>query len=404
MNGPNVGLIGNCPRKRLVPRLLVLAAAAGLAAGCATAGEGKAPPAEAPAADAEPPIAPETEFLIRPADVRQLGYRIDYQTRTFPETDSGIKSLEVMADSVFVLDGRNFLTRLRRSDGQRLWRIPVADTSDEVQGITFLPDTEQVLLTATGQLLVLDDDTGSLIDKQRLGQIASTSPIVFGPVVIYGARNGQLVWHSFEVGYQWRSYQVAPAIRLRPLLVGNDVAVIATNGTVMMIDASSAAAIWEKRLLSGVDAEPVAGEDLLYIAGLDQYVWALDAGTGRTVWRYLSETPLTSSPSLIGDHLYQYIPTEGLVCFEARPVDAPGGRIIWTAPDVPGRVIGRDGVRLFVWDGQRKRLAIINAESGAVTDTVDLPGVRHLVITDPDSGDLYAASDDGRVIRLVPRN
>ena len=35
--------------------------------------------------------------------------------------------------------------------------------------------------------------------------------------------------------------------------------------------------------------------------------------------------------------------------------------------------------------------------------TIDLPGVRHLVMSTTESGDLYAAGDDGRVIRLVPR-
>jgi outer membrane protein assembly factor BamB len=334
---------------------------------------------------------------------RELGYRIDHQSRTFPEEESGIRRLSVQGDSAFVLDGRNFLTRLRRADGHRLWRIPVGDPLDDIRGITYLPDDGLVLLLAGGHLIVLSDDTGTLLAKQELGQIASTAPVVFGPVLIYGARNGQLIWHSYQVGYQWRGYQISSSIRLDPLLVDDDVAVIASDGTVMVLDAASGSAMWEKRLLSGVEADPTAGDGLLYIAGLDQYVWALDAQTGRTAWRYLSEAPLVRAPTLIGDRLYQHIPTEGLVCFAASPVNTPGGKVIWTTPRVQGRVIGQHGNRLLLWDAHDERLTVLNAERGAVISTIDLPGVRHLVMSHGDGEDLYAAADDGRVIRLVPR-
>ncbi len=402
MNGPVIAMFDDRPRPRLpaLP-LLALGIAAGLAAGCAT----PPPHAEtvAPAVVPEPEIDLETAFLIGPSRARELGYRIDHQTRTFPEDDSGIKRLAVQGDSAFVLDGRNFLTRLRRTDGKRVWRIPVADPLDDIYGITYLPDNELVLLMAGAHLLVLDDNTGSMVDKQDLGQIASTAPVVFGPVLIYGARNGQLVWHSFEVGYQWRGYQISSTIRLNPLLVGNEVAVVASDGTVMVLEAGSATALWEKRLLSGVEAAPVASDDLLYIAGLDQYVWALNLQTGRTAWRYLSEAPLVCPPALVDDRLYQHIPTEGLVCFAARPTDAPGGKVIWSTPGVRGQVIGKHRNRLMVWDDQEARMSLIDAERGAVMTTVDLPEVRHLVMSSTESGDLYAAGNDGRVIRLVPR-
>ena len=400
MTGPT----DDCPRPRLPAlSLMVLGMAAGLAAGCTTQPQATTE-TPAPAAVAETPeIDLETEFLIGPSKVRELGYRIDHQARTFPEADSGVKRLAILGDSAFVLDGRNFLTRLRRTDGKRVWRIPVADPLDDIHGITYLPDDELVLLMAGAHLLVLDDNTGSMIDKQDLGQIASTAPVVFGPVLIYGARNGQLVWHSFEVGYQWRGYQVSSTIRLNPLLVGGEVAVVASDGTVMVIDASSASALWEKRLLSGVEAAPVASDDLLYIAGLDQYVWALNLQTGRTAWRYLSEAPLVCPPALVDDRLYQHIPTEGLVCFAARPIDAPGGKVIWSTPGVQGQVIGKHGNRLMVWDDHEARMSLIDAERGAVMTTIDLPEVRHLLMSSTESGDLYAAGNDGRVIRLVPR-
>ncbi len=345
----------------------------------------------------------EHQYLIGPSIARQLGLRIDLQTRTHPEDRSGIKLLSIQDDAVFVLDGVNFLTRLRRSDLQRLWRLPVAGRLDEIQGITYQPATERVFLTASAHLLVLDNDTGSMIDKQKLGQIAATAPVVFGPFFIYGARNGQVVWHSYEVGHQWRAYQVSPTMRVKPLLVDEMVIATGSDGRVMVLDAPSASGIWDKRLLNEVVAEPTTGHGLLYIAGTDQYVWAIDIATGRTSWKYLAEAPVVSSPVLINRHLYQQIPRQGLYCFEARPSDAPGGKIVWTAPEVHGNVIGRLGTRLFVWNAAARRLKIVDTARGGVIDTAYLPQVRHLYMDTTGGGEIFAAGDDGRVIRLVAR-
>ena len=342
----------------------------------------------------------ERDYLIGYLSARKLGLRINFQTHTYPEDESGIQLMSVQGDAIFVLDGVNFLTRLRRSNGQRLWRLPIASRLDIIQGITYQPLTERVFLTSTSHLLVLDDDTGSMIDKQDLGQIASTAPVVYGEFFIYGSRNGQVVWHSSQVGYQWRGYQVSPTIRVAPLLVGGVIVVTGSDGRVMVLDAGSAAGIWNKRLLNEVAAAPTTHDGLLYIAGLDQYLWAIDLASGRTLWKYLAEVPLKNPPTVLDGQLYVQIQGTGLHCFAPHPLDTPGGEILWTAPDVTGDVIGAHGHRLFVWDAAARVLAIVDATRGGVMTTVALPDVKHLYMLGTD--ELYAAGDDGRVISLSP--
>ncbi len=385
--------------------LALLVAAPMIALGCGT---GRAPDRVSVASEpvVEEPARPLTldeQYLIGPTPGRELGYRIEFQTQTFPDDDSGIRMMSVQDDSVFVLDGHNFLTRLRRDNGTPLWRIPVGSRVDRINGITYVPALEQVLLTSGGNLFVLDDSTGSIIDKQRLGQIASTAPTVLGPFLVYGTRNGQVVWHSYEVGHTWRGYEIAPSVQIAPRIVGNQIVAIGSNGRVIVLHAPSAAAMWDKRLLNRVTAEPATGHGLVYIAGLDQYLWAIDIATGRTNWKYLADMPLECGPVLIENSVFQHIPNEGLVCFEARPVDAPGGQVTWSAPDVRGNVIGQKGQRLLVWDADRRQLTVMDAARGAVISTLDMPRVEHLQVSRPVDGDLFATGDDGRVIRLVPR-
>ncbi len=349
---------------------------------------------------AEPDL--DEQYLIGPTAARVLGYRIQWQTSAHSRSGLGFKQFEVQGDSVFTLDRENFLTRLRREDGERLWRLPVAAPLDEIHGITYLEHLGQIFLTTGGNLLVLDADSGSQVAKQRLEKFASTAPSVYGPFFIYGARNGQLVWHSYQVGYQWRAYQISTSIRVQPRLANGYVIAIGTDGRIMALDAETAGGIWDKRLLDAVVTDPAIGPGTVYVASADQHLWALDLTTGRNVWRYLTETPLVESPVLIGDRVYQQVPLEGLLCFQARPLDAPEGEVAWTAATVRGNAVGEHRNRLFVWSESSGEMIILDAGSGAVVEQVALPHVDRLYVTKRRSGDLYAAGDDGRVIRLNP--
>ncbi len=381
------------------PALAASAVACLLALGC-TASRPR------PGDPAPPPSARDTDlehsYLIGPSAASELGLRIDFQANVHPESGAGIKLLSVEGDSIFVLDGRNFLTRIQHESGEVLWRIPVGETVDEVQAITWVPETNRVFLTVGGELFVVDKVNGALLARQPLDQIAATGPAVYGAFLIYGARNGQVVWHSIDVGYQWRGYRIAPAVRLTPLLIGDYVIAIGSDGRIVALDASSAVGIWDKRLLADVVAPPATGGGVVFIAGRDQYLWAIDARSGRSEWKYLAEAPLESPPTVIADRVYQSVPERGLYCFDARPANTPGGRVIWTSPTVRGNVFGRYRDRLLVWDEPSRTMTVVEVERGGVVTSLSLPQV-HLLHAEGPSGALVAAGDDGRVIRLVPR-
>ncbi|MCH8164859.1 MAG: hypothetical protein IH889_04555, partial [Planctomycetes bacterium] len=98
----------------------VAAVAAGV--GCQTPGRPLAdrdrPDPIAQTTIAEPPAAPDLDeqYIIGPTAARELGYRIHFQTQTFPQDNSGLRQFAIQQDSVFTLDGRNFLTRLHPED------------------------------------------------------------------------------------------------------------------------------------------------------------------------------------------------------------------------------------------------------------------------------------------------
>jgi hypothetical protein len=345
----------------------------------------------------------ESLYVIGPAAARDMDYRVAWHYGQ--PSNQPLRMFRVEGDSVFTLDKKNLLTRVRREDGNRLWHLTTAAEVEEILGLNYIKD--KVYLTSGDSVLVLDAGNGALAGVQKLDKIADTQPVVFNQYLIYGARNGQMIWHSYPVGFMSRGFQIAPSIQIDPVLVDNFLIGVGSNGTIMVLNPSDARSYWGTKLLSNVVAKPAAGNGALYVAGLDQHIRAFDLGTGRTLWKKITESPLTESPTLIGDRVYQQIPNEGLVAFEALPADSPGGKVVWKAPNVHGDVIMQRRENLYVWEAKTHQLLLVENGHGNVVRTVSLPHVKVLLPMPAekgtDAGDIFAAGEDCRIVRLVPR-
>ena len=337
--------------------------------------------------------------LLGPTAARELDYRVAWQHLGAGGT---IKIFTVQGDSVFYLDAENFLARIRISDGNRVWRTQVAEPIEEIYGVTYPGD--RVYVTMGGAIIVLDPNTGSQVQRQELLQIATTEPSVYNQYLIYGSRNGQVVWHSRLVGQHWRGYQIAPALVVPPRLERDVVAAVGSNGSVYVLSATNTRQFWNRTLLAPVVCQPTVGQEALYVAGTDQYLWAFHLETGRQLWKVLHESPLTDSPVLVGERLYQQVPRIGLHCYEALPWDNPGGVLIWKAPSVNGNVLLHRRGELITWDARSKKIVLVNAEHGSVIKTIDAPAATRVLAAGANGAEIYAANDDGRIVRLVPRN
>ena len=381
-----------------------------LIAGCASSGGGDATEAGAtraaavgPGADGSVALAErvERQYVIGPAAAREIGYRVDWQ---FPSAGTPMRKVVVQDDSVFTLDELNVLTRLRREEGDRVWRLPVADPLEVIYGIDYVPSREEIYLTTGSDLIVLDAATGSRLGKQRLRFVANTAPVQIAPYLVYGSRDGQLVWHSYLLDTYWRGYQVSLSIQVPPVYSDGYVVAVGSDGRVMSIIAQSVSQVWSKKALAPVVASPAAGNGAVYVASLDQHLRAYELGERRApIWEKLTESPLRDAPVLIRDRVYQHVPSRGLMCLEALPIDSPGGVVVWRAEEAGGNVVTQIRGELLTWDDDAKRLDRLDARLGAVIGSWHAPHVAAIMATSVESGDLYATGNDGRVCRLVPR-
>ncbi len=400
---------GVAPRRQTVLRTLAaLALTGGLIAmaGCASGSSNGSNGSSTNGATVEPANVEsdlEARYVIGPAAAREIGYRIDWQYPAFSRYP--ITRVEIQHDSLFALDAQNALLRVDLESGRRIWEVPVAHGTDQILGITYIPDAERIYLTTSVDMFILDAATGAIEGRKPLNRAAGTGPVVHGQFFIYGARDGKLAWWSYQLGADWKAYQLGQTMSVQPVYGEGHVVAVSDGGRIMNLYAGSATQVWNRRALDEIVVSPVIGDGAVFVASLDQHLRAYELGRDRSaLWDYLTESPLTESPVLVNDRVYQQVATEGVVCLEAQPLDSPGGVVIWKCAGATGSVVTQHGSDILAWDSLDQRLAIIDGRIGALVETWNLPAVSHIISNDVDGGSLIAVGRDGRIIRLSPRS
>ena len=343
-------------------------------------------------------------YTIGPSAAGELGYRIAWQA-TVDEQEGELRRVDVVGDDVYAIAPRNRMTRLDRKNGRPIWTSTVADQLDTIWGVTQspmrdAPNEDKIYVTTDPVVMVVDNATGAIVGRQDLERIPSTEVIEFGNYLVFGTRSGQIVWHQFLVGQAWKASQLKGPINGAPIRVGNtDIAVASIGGTLLLVDARNARRVWGANLFDGVYTDLASGGGYVLAASRDQYLWAFDAGNGEVRWRYFTESPLNTPPSVIGERVLQWVPGEGLVCLQLNPKDTIEGHVLWTIPDASGNVVGAIRGDALIFDEQQKKIRIVDMANGAVRTSINLPKLRSIQIV----GDqIYAVGEGSTIQRLDP--
>lgn len=343
--------------------------------------------------------------LVPPSRIAGFGYRPEWQVNVLRSPGSMMVDGFATADALFVHDSNNLLTRLGLDRGDSIWQSPVGDATDEVLEVFRVKDDRRDDVLVVGRLAihVVAYSSGAAESRQKVERTLYTPGTLFGPYLIYGSRDGQVIWHQYEVGYPWRGHSLPGSVTAEPLLVGDLLFAVGSTGRILALDAASTRLVWEKQLVAGIDARPASADGLLFVAGRDQYVWAFEAQSGRTVWRYFTESQLVDAPVVAGDAIYQWVPTEGLVKLAIRPGDRIDGKVLWKQMEANGEIIATHAGRLVMWESGSRTLKFVDTMTGEVVDRLELPRVRSVVTEGFESPAMSFISEDGTVMRIVPQ-
>lgn len=341
----------------------------------------------------------DARYVVGPTVADDFGYRIVWQTEPLATLDASMQVLNASRDSFWVGDSAGSVVRIRRDNGEVVWRASTNQGVERMLGIEYLPTPRHDNAYVVNELgmVTLDAVTGNVLRRARFSQLPATEPAVFGSYLVFGTRTGLTSWFQYVTGYNWRSTTIGGAVNGRITIAGDLALAAGTNGTVMALSAGTAGVMWTRKLAAGVEA-PVAADDMAcYVAGRDQSLWAFDLMRGRVLWQYFTQTPLMNPPARVGDGLYLQIPGEGLVSFVPQPNDKPDGEVRWKS-QAPGNVLAQVRSDVMAWDRATRTLTAVDVATGRIVRQAKLPKVE--AIRFGDDSTMVVAAADGRVQRL----
>ncbi len=374
---------------RHAPRVVACAAlSVAFLSGCATTDPDKPTPEEF-----EPQaFRPLTEAFDK------LGYRWDWSGFPTPASGERIVFLEAWPDAVATQDSASKVTIIEPASGRVRWSGEVASRFTRFVGLSRDREgkTDRMISSSESEAFVLDMQTGNLVSRERFENVVNTPPLLLGPIGVYGTPNGELLAHRYSNSTRAWAYQASGPVEFPPILAGHIIAGITQAGIISMIDAYSGSLAARARIYGGAAGTLATDGALIFVASLDQSIYAFDAITAQKVWQHRTSQPLSWSPVCIGARLYCHTADLGLTCF-----DAGTGRVIWNNENVRGSVIGTRKNDLLVWNGTE--MVLLEPDQGATVARAALPNIRKVTFDRFDDGNLYITNRAGVVGRFVPK-
>ena len=324
-----------------------------------------------------------------------IGYRPVWRTVAQVADRHELASLDVTNDEVLAMDSSNILTYINVKTGRVGWATDLGDSLARFYGSGVWRG--QVWSVGDTVMYFLDPRTGEITDRQRLSALARTRPAIVGDMAVFGTSRGEVLGHNMRAGFKgWGfGYNRASTVEVPPVRVGAAVAAVTNRGELFVLDGLSGRLVGSNTLYDAMSGGPVADEDTVYCASLDQSIWAFGAYGGEQRWRVRTAAPIRGQAALLSDRLFVEIPSEGFACLRTSD-----GSRVWTAEGVKGDAIGVRAGRLLVWDG--RTVTVLDLTRGDVVDTAALPGVSKLVMDNFVDGNLYTATTNGSIGRYEP--
>lgn len=332
------------------------------------------------------------------AEFAKVGYGWDWSGFPLPAGGERIRFITAYPDAVVVQDTGSKVSLLEPSNGRVRWSNELANRITKFVGIARDPNPardDRVIVSSESEAFVVSMRTGEVASRQRFEKVVNTRPVMFGPMAVYGTPGGELLGHNIASNLRVWGFDAPGSIEFAPVRVGHLVAGVTQDGYAAFVDPVSGSLAGRAKLFGGVATEPVSDGNRMFVASLDQSLYAVTPG-GALAWRHRTSQPLTTQPAVVGNTVYCTTADEGFAAF-----DAATGEIRWSTNAVSGMVLGTRKGRLVVWNGTV--LSLVDAERGALVERADLPGLTKVVFDAFDDGNLYAVNSAGVVGKFLAK-
>lgn len=244
---------------------------------------------------------------------------------------------------VYVFNDRGVVTCINSSTGVEKWQVLVSRKKEDTVGIfgggIAVNENSVLVSTGFGDVLSLDKDNGGMLWRYSSIAPFSTAPYVQDKLVILTNRENETIALTEKTGEVVWKHKGSPedaSIVSNLQVVGNSRVIVPayTSGEVFALVPQNGKNIWSDILggehkggsgksISNISAGAVVSEDVLFSAGLDEQIFALNLQTGNRIWQ--KNIKVEKTPLVIEDYLFVFTKNKELVAMSAK-----NGGVYWS--------------------------------------------------------------------------
>ncbi len=218
----------------------------------------------------------------------------------------------------------NNLYALQASDGAFRWKFP---TEGGIAATPLIvPQNQMVVIGSEDSLIyAIDFRTGRIVWTLMTERPVRCTATLAHEHIFVGSDDGRLYAIKASNGRAIWKYDAAAPIRSRPWVTDEHIIFGCDTGEIVGLDLSGAPK-WRFRARRGVTSSPVVHDGVAYIGSNDWHVYAIDIKTGYSIWRFRTEKPVWSNPSVVAATKTLYV---GSVDGSVYALDIENGREHW---------------------------------------------------------------------------
>jgi outer membrane protein assembly factor BamB/predicted MPP superfamily phosphohydrolase len=307
-------------------------------------------------------------------------------------TPAASKDLVVIGNAVGTVEA------LSLRDGSKKWTY---ETKGAIFSSPLIVKKKVILGSGDGNVYALDLNTGKLLWKFKANAAVLGSPVEENGLIYIGSSDNSFRALDVKTGkLVWAFNGVEGSIVDKPLLYKDMVVFGSWGRHLYALDKKSGTLRWTwdngkaNRMFSPAMCTPVAKDNIIYIAAPDRYLTAIDAFTGKTLWRNNEATVRESiGISEDGKTIFGKTMNDEVVAYKAQATD-PG--VLWRLnlgfgyEHVPSMLIAKDkqvffgtknGV-VYAFDPKAQKALWAHKIDNSMVNTVNvLSGKKVLVAT-----------------------
>jgi outer membrane protein assembly factor BamB/predicted Ser/Thr protein kinase len=214
-------------------------------------------------------------------------------------------------------------TALDYNSGRISWSY---NTGDRIRCTARVAHDHVFFGSDDGRVYAIVAGNGRYLWEFDTGGPVRGQPYVTKDMVIVGSETGELIGLELSGQRKW-TYNTRKAIAAAPIVdeIEGICYVGSFNGYMYAVDAASGYSMWRFRTNGPIIGAAALVRDLLVFGSADGNVYAINAETSKEKWRFTAEKPFVSNPVIHDDKIY-VCGTDGMLYC----LDSKNGKEIWS--------------------------------------------------------------------------